>query len=176
MMRMKGDWQMYMDMYTLYTNGQMDIGSLLRALQNMQATQSDLYNHMMTYTIQENNMQMSIFSNIINSYTVMWAGRTRSPMYSVIFLSFLLFFSFPRFFFSPIRNARKTLSTSPTACKRYQCEKRIINRPTLRNRYDGGLYFIFLLLYRDNPITSTAFGNGFLMALFLSLCTELRTY
>lgn len=43
----------------------------------------------------------------------------------------------------------------------------------LKNRYDGGLYFIFLLLYRDDPIASTAFGDGFLVALFLSLCTEI---
>lgn len=75
MMRVKGDWQMYMDMYELYYNGQMDLPSLLRALENMQTTQSNLYTNVLSYIIQENNMQMSIFSSIINSYVAMWAGR-----------------------------------------------------------------------------------------------------
>lgn len=71
MMRMKGDWQMYMDIYEQYNNGLIDMPSVLRALENMKQTQSALYDHMLSYTIQENSMQMSIMSSIINSYVVM---------------------------------------------------------------------------------------------------------
>lgn len=100
MMRMKGDWQLCMDMYSQYTNGQMDLPSLLRALQNMQSTQSDLYNHILSYTVQGNNMQMTMSSNIISTYIVIWVGQTSRRCILLYFKAIYCFFVFPSFFFS----------------------------------------------------------------------------
>lgn len=71
MIRIKGDWQMYMDMYTMFMDGHMDLPSVMRAMQNMQNTQNDLMNHMINYNNQASNMQTSMFNSMSSTYVMM---------------------------------------------------------------------------------------------------------